>query len=403
MTALQNNPLLNFSGLPKFDQIRAEHVVPAIDYLLKTGRECVEKLATSNEPPSWQNFAKPLEDMEEKLSRAWSQIGHMNAVVNSPELREAYNASLPKLTDFYSDLGQDERLYAKFRALKNSAEFSSLNPAQQKIVENELRDFRLGGAELPEKDKARFKEIQEALSKITTKFEENLMDTVNDYAHFVEDISQLKGLPEDAIQAAQEAAQADKKTGYKFTLHFPSYMPVLQYAENRALRELLYRAYATRASEFGKHAWDNTPLIKDILKLRLEAAKLLGYKNYAQMSLATKMADSPTDVEEFLNNLAQRAKPFAERDMQELNEYAIKLGITDMQAWDVAYVSEKLREEKYAFSDQEVKQYFPETQVLAGLFKVVETIFGVHVRKSQAPVWHTDAAFYEITDQQGKA
>ncbi|NBO11107.1 MAG: oligopeptidase A, partial [Methylophilaceae bacterium] len=179
--------------------------------------------------------------------------------------------------------------------------------------------------------------------------------------------------------------------------------PVLQYAENRDLRELLYRAYATRASEFGKHAWDNTPLIKDILKLRLEAAKLLGYKNYAQMSLATKMADSPTDVEEFLNNLAQRAKPFAERDMQELNEYAIKLGITDMQAWDVAYVSEKLREEKYAFSDQEVKQYFPETQVLAGLFKVVETIFGVHVKKSQAPVWHTDAAFYEITDQQGKA
>jgi oligopeptidase A len=403
LTALQNNPLLNFSGLPKFDQIRAEHVVPAIDYLLQTGRECVEKLATSSETPSWQNFAKPLEDMEEKLSRAWSQIGHMNAVVNSPELREAYNASLPKLTDFYSDLGQDERLYAKFRALKNSAEFSSLNPAQQKIVENELRDFRLGGAELPEKDKARFKEIQEALSKITTKFEENLMDTVNDYAHFVEDISQLKGLPEDAIQAAQEAAQADKKTGYKFTLHFPSYMPVLQYAENRALRELLYRAYATRASEFGKHAWDNTPLIKDILKLRLEAAKLLGYKNYAQMSLATKMADSPTDVEEFLNNLAQRAKPFAERDMQELNEYAIKLGITDMQAWDVAYVSEKLREEKYAFSDQEVKQYFPETQVLAGLFKVVETIFGVHVKKSQAPVWHTDAAFYEITDQQGKA
>jgi len=400
---LQNNPLLDFNGLPKFDQIRAAHVVPAIDYLLAQGRECVEKLATSNEAPSWQNFAKPLEDMEEKLGRAWSQVGHMNAVVNSPELREAYNVSLPKLTDFYSDLGQDERLYTKFRALKNSPEFLKLSSAQQKIIENELRDFRLGGAELPDQEKARFKEIQEALSKVTTKFEENLMDTVNDYAHFVEDISALKGLPEDAIQAAQEAARTDGKTGYKFTLHFPSYMPVLQYCENRELRELLYRAYATRASEFGKAEWDNTPLISEILKLRLEAAKMLGYKNYAEMSLATKMADSPTDVAKFLDNLAQRAKPFAQKDMQELTDYAKKLGIQDMQAWDVAYVSEKLREDKYAFSDQEVKQYFPEAQVLAGLFKVVETIFGVHVKKSSAPVWHPDAAFYEITDKHNQA
>jgi oligopeptidase A len=396
---LQNNPLLDFNGLPKFDQIHPEHVVPAVDYLLTQGRECVEKLATSNEEPTWQNFAKPLEDMEEKLGRAWSQVGHMNAVVNSPELREAYNASLPKLTDFYSDLGQDERLYAKFRTLKNSAEFLKLNSAQQKIIENELRDFRLGGAELPDQEKARFKEIQEALSKVTTKFEENLMDTVNDYAHFVEDISVLKGLPEDAIQAAQEAAKTDGKAGYKFTLHFPSYMPVLQYCENRELRALLYRAYATRASEFGKPEWDNTALISEILRLRLEAAKMLGYKNYAEMSLATKMADSPTDVAKFLDNLAQRAKPFAQKDMQELNDYAKKLGIQDMQAWDVAYVSEKLREDKYAFSDQEVKQYFPEAQVLAGLFKVVETIFGVHVKKSSAPIWHADAAFYEITDK----
>lgn len=400
---LQNNPLLDFNGLPKFDQIHPEHVVPAVDYLLTQGRECVEKLATSNEAPTWQNFAKPLEDMEEKLGRAWSQVGHMNAVVNSPELREAYNASLPKLTDFYSDLGQDERLYAKFRTLKNSAEFLKLNSAQQKIIENELRDFRLGGAELPDQEKARFKEIQEALSKVTTKFEENLMDTVNDYAHFVEDISVLKGLPEDAIQAAQEAAKTDGKAGYKFTLHFPSYMPVLQYCENRELRALLYRVYATRASEFGKPEWDNTALISEILRLRLEAAKILGYKNYAEMSLATKMADSPTDVAKFLDNLAQRAKPFAQKDMQELNDYAKKLGIQDMQAWDVAYVSEKLREDKYAFSDQEVKQYFPEAQVLAGLFKVVETIFGVHVKKSSAPIWHADAAFYEITDQHNQA
>lgn len=403
MTALPHNPLLNFSGLPKFDQIKAEHVEPAIDHLLETGRAYVEKLATATEAPTWANFAKPLEDMEERLSRAWSQVGHMNAVVNSPELREAYNASLPKLTDFYSDLGQDERLYAKFRALKNSAEFSTLNTAQQKIVENELLGFRLGGAELAEAEKARFKSIQESLSKITTKFEENLMDTVNDFVHFVEDLADLKGVPEDDLQAAQEAASSDGKNGYKFTLHFPSYMPVLQYCENRPLRELLYRAYATRASEFGKADWDNTPLIAEILKLRRESATLLGYKNYAEMSLATKMADAPSDVITFLDNLAQRAKPFATRDMQELTDYANKLGISDMQAWDVAFVSEKLREDKYAFSDQEVKQYFPETQVLAGLFKVVETIFGVHVKKSQAPVWHTDVAFYEISDQHGKA
>jgi oligopeptidase A len=397
-----NNPLLDFSGLPKFDQVKAEHVTPAITHLLENGRVLIEKLATENQEPTWDNFAKPLEDMEEQISRAWSQVGHMNAVVNSPELREAYNTSLPKLTDFYSDLSQDERLYAKFRSLKNSAGFSKLSTAQKKIVENEVRDFRLGGAELAEADKIRFKAIQESLSKLTTKFEENLMDTTNNFAHFVEDSADLKGVPEDAIQAAQEAAQADKKTGYKFTLHFPSYMPVLQYGEKRELRELLYRAYATRASEFGKPEWDNTNLISEILKLRLEAAKLLGFKNYAEMSLATKMADTPKEVIAFLDNLAQRAKPFAQQDMKELTEYAKKLGINDMQAWDVAFVSEKLREDKYAFSDQEVKQYFPEEQVLHGLFKVVETIFGVHVKKSDAPVWHPDAAFYEINDQQGK-
>jgi oligopeptidase A len=397
-----NNPLLDFSGLPKFDQIKAEHVSPAMTYLLEKGRVLIEKLATDSQAPTWDNFVKPLEDMEEQISRAWSQVGHMNAVVNSTELREAYNTSLPMLTDFYSDLSQDERLYAKFRALKNGAEFSKLTTAQKKIVENEVRDFRLGGAELPESDKVRFKAIQESLSKLTTKFEENLMDTTNDFAHFVEDAADLAGVPEDAIQAAQEAAKADDKTGYKFTLHFPSYMPILQYGENRELRELLYRAYATRASEFGNPEWDNTELISEILKLRLEASKLLGFENYAEMSLATKMADTPQEVINFLNNLAQRAKPFAQQDMKELTEYAKKLGIDDMQAWDVAFVSEKLREDKYAFSDQEIKQYFPEAQVLKGLFKVVETIFGVHVKKSSAPVWHSDAAFYEINDQHGK-
>ena len=396
-----NNPLLHFSGLPKFDEVKPAHVSPAMDELFGAGRELLERLSTAQDEPTWDNFARPLEDMEEHISRAWAQVSHTNAVVNSPALREAYNENLPKLTDFYSDLSQDERLYARFRALRASTGYNQLNSAQKKIVENELRDFRLGGAELPEQQKARFKEIQEELSKLSTKFEENVLDTTNAYSLIVENADELKGIPADVLQAAQEAAKEDKKSGWKFTLHFPSYMPVLQYAERRELRETMYRAYATRASEFGKPEWDNTPLISSILKLRLEAAQLLGYANYAEMSLATKMADTPQQVTEFLDTLSKRAKPFAQRDMQELSEYANKLGIGDMQAWDVAFVSEKLREGKYAFSDQEVKQYFPEEQVLKGLFKVTETIFGVHVKKSQAPVWHKDAAFYEITDHSG--
>lgn len=397
-----SNPLLHYAGLPKFNEIKPEHISPAVDSLLAEGRGLVEQLATATETPTWESFALKLEDHSEKLGRTWSQVGHMNAVVNSPELREAYNANLAKLTDFYSDLSQDERLYTKYKAIQSSPEFVKLSSTQQKIINNEVRDFKLGGAELPTKEKARFKTISEELSKLGSKFEENIMDNTNDFAHYIENVDELAGIPQDAIEAAASAAKEAGKTGYKFSLHFPSYMPVLQYANNRELREILYRAYATRASEFGKTEWDNTKLISDILKLKQEEAKMLGFKNYAELSLATKMADTPAQVTEFLDTLAKRAKPYAERDMQELSDYAKKLGINDMQAWDVAYVSEKLREEKYAFSDQEVKQYFPEDKVLAGLFKVTETIFGVQVRKADAPLWHQDAAFYEINDSNQK-
>jgi oligopeptidase A len=397
-----SNPLLHYAGLPKFNEITPEHVGPAIDSLLAEGRSLVDQLANNTETPTWDNFALKLEDHSEKLGRTWSQVGHMNAVVNSPELREAYNDNLAKLTDFYSDLSQDERLYKKFKTIQSSANFTSLSATQQKIINNEVRDFKLGGAELPTAEKARFKAISEELSKLGSKFEENIMDNTNDFAHYVDNVDDLAGLPKDAIEAAATAAKEADKTGYKFSLHFPSYMPVLQYADNRALRETLYRAYATRASEFSKPEWDNTTLISDILKLKQEEARMLGFKNYAELSLATKMADTPAQVTEFLNTLAKRAKPYAERDIQELTDYAKKLGITDMQSWDVAYVSEKLREEKYAFSDQEVKQYFPEDKVLAGLFKVTETIFGVQVRKADAPLWHKDAAFYEISDSNNK-
>lgn len=397
---MSQNPLLFFSGLPKFDEVKPAHISPAVDSLIAEGRALVEQLATSSETPTWENFALKLEDHSEKLARAWSQVGHMNAVVNSPELREAYNDNLAKLTDYGSDISQDERLYAKFKAIQASNDFAKLTPTQQTIINHEVRDFKLGGAELPADQKVRFKTVSEELSKLGSKFEENIMDNTNDFKYIVENVADLAGLPEDAIEAAADAAKKDEKVGFQFSLHFPSYMPVLQYADNRALRETLYRAYATRASELSKPEWDNTGLIKDILKLKQEEAQMLGFKNFAELSLATKMADTPKQVTDFLDTLAKRAKPYAEKDMQELVAYAARLGINDMQAWDVAYVSEKLREEKYAFSDLEVKQYFPESKVLAGLFKVVETIFGVQVRKAEAPLWHDDAAFYAISDSQ---
>lgn len=399
---LLNNPLLHFSGLAKFDVITAAQVSPAIDYLLAEAKATVECLAQPVEVVTWDNFVAKLEDVEEKISRVWSQVGHMNAVVNSPELREAYNTNLAKLTDFYADLSQDERLYAKFQTLHASPLFMQLTVAQKKIIENELRDFRLGGAELPPAEKSRFKAIQEELAKLSSKFEENVLDNTNDYALYIEEDDVVTGIPEDALQVAQEAARADDRKGWKFTLHFPSYLPVLQYAQNRCLRETLYRAYATRASELGNSVWDNTAIIKDILKLRLEAANLLGFSHYADLSLVTKMAKSAQQVQDFLCDLATKAKPYALKDKLELIEYAERLGIAEMQAWDVAYVSEKLREDRYAFSDLEVKQYFSEDRVLTGLFRLVEKIFGVQVCASQAPTWHADVSFYDIRDTAGE-
>ena len=396
---LSNNPLLYFAGLPKFDEVKPEHVTPALDNLLNEARARLEHLAASSDRPTWANFVQPLEDVEDKIARSWSQVGHMNSVVNSPELRAVYNEGLPKLTAFYSDLAQDERLYNKYKALKMSTEFATLNAAQKTIIDNEIRDFKLGGAELAPQDKVRFKAIQEALSTLSSKFEENILDTNNAYQYIVSDIADLKGMPEDAIEAALEAAKEAGVTGYKFTLHFPSYMPVMQYADNRELRETLYRAYATRASEVGAPELDNTPLISQILKLKHEEAVILGYANFAELSVDTKMAESPKKVTDFLRDLAKKAKPFAKKDRDELDAHAKTLGISDLQAWDVGYVSEKLREAKYAFSDTEIKQYFPEAKVLQGLFKVIETIFGVFIKTSNAPVWHKDACFYDITTQ----
>jgi len=394
------NPLLDFSGLPRFPEIKPEHVTPAVDALLAENRALVGRLAAEAGVSGWDSFVQPLEDANERLSRAWGQVSHLNAVMNSPELREVYNENLPKITAYYADLSQNLALFGKFKALRGAPAFEALSAPRKKIIDNEVRDFRLGGAELAEDKKPRFKAIQEELSALSARFEENLLDATNDFGLIVENESELAGIPDDAMQAAREAAQKDAKPGWKFTLHAPSYMPVMQYADNRGLREQVYRAYVTRASEFGKAELDNTGLIADILRLRREAAQLLGFANYAEVSLATKMAQSPRQVLDFLDDLAARAKPYAERDFRELTEFArYELGLADLTAWDAAYASEKLRLKRYAFSDNEVKQYFPESIVLPGMFKMVETLYGLSIKPTPAPVWHGEVRFYTLSDK----
>jgi len=397
------NPLLDFKGLPRFAEIKPEHVAPAIEQLLAENRALIARLLSDSAPPTWKNFVAPMEDANERVSRAWGPVGHLNAVMNSPELREVYNATLPKITQYYAELGQNLALFVKFKALRNSKEFAGLSPARKKIIENELRDFRLGGAELPDAQKARYLEIQERLSELSSRFSDNLLDATNDYMLVVESKDELSGLPDDVLQAAQEAAQAASKPGWLFTLKAPSYGPLMQYADNRALREKMYRAYGTRASEFGKPEFDNTALMDEIVKLRGEEARLLGFANYGELSLASKMANSPQQVVEFMRELAQRARPFAEKDLAELREFArTELGISDLQSWDVGYASEKLREQRYAFSEQEVKQYFPENAVLPGMFKLVETLYGLQIKPASAPVWHDDVRFFDIRNVQGQ-
>ncbi len=397
------NPLLDFSGLPRFAEFKPEYVTPAVDQLLADCRAAVACAEAADTPAEWDAFVAPLDDANEKLGRAWGQVSHLHSVMDSPELREVYNANLPKITVYYAELGQNEALFAKFKALKASASYAGLSDARKKIVENELRDFRLGGAELPADKKARFMQVQEELAQLSAKFEENLLDATNDFALFIDDDARLAGVPDDAREMMKAAAAADDRSGWKITLHMPSYLPVMQYADDRALREELYRGYVTRASEFNKPEWDNTPLIARILTLRREAAELLGFRSYAEVSLAAKMADTPADVLKFLDELAARARPYAEKDFAELKAFARdELGLDDLQAWDTTYVSEKLSVARYSFSDHEVKQYFPEPVVLAGLFRLIETLYGLHVREDSAPVWHPDVKFYTLTDHTGQ-
>ncbi|MDH5579493.1 MAG: M3 family metallopeptidase, partial [Betaproteobacteria bacterium] len=384
------------SGLPRYADIRPAHVTPALDLLLVEARAAVARAEQA--PPAWDAFVAPLEDATERLGRAWGQVSHLHAVLDSAELRAAYNENLPKLTQFWTELGHNEALFAKYRALRAAPEFSALTPARQRIVDNALRDFRLGGAELPASAKPRYAQIQDELAGLGAKFSENLLDATNAFSQVIEDEARLAGLPADIVQAAKR----DGEPGWKFTLHMPSYLPVMQYAEDRALREAMYRASATRAAEFGNPGLDNTPLIARILPLRREAAQMLGYPSYAELSLVPKMAESPAQVLDFLDDLARRARPHAERDFAELQDFAREeLGLSRLEAWDLSFASERLRQRRYAFSDQDVKQYFPEDAVLSGLFRLVETLYGVHVAPADAPRWHDDVRFFEVRDASG--
>jgi oligopeptidase A len=397
------NPLLDFSGLPQFDAIRAAHITPAVDALLSEGRVVVDRVATEPQLATWDSVVEPLADALDRLDRVWGAVSHLNAVVSTPELRDAYNGNLQKVTAFHMELAQDLRLYDRYRALGASPAFATLDPAKKKLIDNELRDFRLGGALLPAEKKTRLKKVQEELANLSAQFDDNVLDATNVWALFVDDEAELAGVPHEVRSEARAQAQADGRNGFKLTLRMPCYLPVMMYADNRSLRATLHRAYATRASDLGANPeWDNTPIVARILALRREAATLLGYANFAELSLVPKMAQDAGEVLAFLRDLARRAKPFAERDYAELAEFArLELDLPALEAWDLAYAAEQLKARRHAFSEQDVRAYFPEDKVLAGLFRVVETLYGIGIREGRAPTWHPDVRFFDVTDRSG--
>ena len=394
------NPLLDFTDLPLFDQVRPEHVGPAIDQLLAESEAALTAAVAPDLPADWTTLSRTLDVATEKLGRAWGVVGHLNAVMDTPELRAAYNAALPKVTEFWTNLGSDERLYAKYKKIDPA----TLNAEQRQAHKNALRGFVLGGAELQGAAKERYATIQEEQAALGQKFSENALDATDSYAYYATE-AELAGVPPDVQAAARAAAESEGKAGYKLTLKLPSYLPVMQFAHDGALRQRLYRAYVTRASDQAEgdaKKFDNAPLIQGILALRKEEAQLLGYANFGEVSVVAKMAESPRQVIDFLRQLAAKARPYAERDMADLRAFAKdELKLADPQPWDWAYVGEKLKEARYAFSEQELKQYFQAPKVLAGLFKIVETLFEVAIRRDSAPVWHPSVEFYRI-ERDGK-
>jgi oligopeptidase A len=387
-----SNPLLDFTDLPLFDQVQPQHVAPAIDGLLAAADKALEAVTQPLFPSRWEDIAKVLDTATEELGRAWGVVSHLNSVADTPELRAAYNEALPRVTEFWTRLGSDERLYAKYKAIDPA----TLNTEQRQAHKNAIRNFVLGGAELTGAARERFAQIQERQAELGQKFSEHALDATDAFAYYANE-DELAGVPQDVVQAARAAAQGEGKDGYKLTLKMPSYLPVMQFAHSSALRERVYRAYVTRASDQGDPKFDNSGLIGEILALRQEEARLLGYQSFGEVSLVPKMASSPHQVIDFLRDLARRARPYAEKDVADMRAFAAgKLGIADPQAWDWSFISEKLKEERYAFSEQEVKEYFTAPKVLAGLFKIVETLFEVSIRRDVAPVWNPQVAFYRI-------
>ncbi len=402
-----SNPLLTMTGLPSFSNIEAKHVEPAIDQVLADNRALVKKLLAEVQTPSWDNFVQLIEEAEDRLSRVWAPVSHMNSVVNSDELREAYNACLPKLSEYGTEMGQNEDLFHAYDSIKNNtSEFNKLSAAQQKIIENALLDFKLSGFDLDDDKKIRFKEIAQRLSTLTTRFEENVLDATQAWTKNITNEKDLSGLPESALGMAKQLAEQKQKAGWLFTLDFPSFHAVMTYADDRELRHETYTAFVTRASDQGPNAgeFDNSKVMEEILGLRHESAQLLCFKNYAERSLARKMADSPEHVINFLNKLAEHSKSVAQKDLDELKTFAREqFNIDNLQAWDIGYYSEKLREHTYAISQEQLKPYFPETKVVPGMFEVVKRLYGISIKqKDNIDSWHPDVHFYEITDSDGK-
>jgi len=390
-----SNALLDFSDLPQFDRITPDDVAPAVDVLLEKANAALETVTAADFPARWDAIAKVLDVATEHLGTAWGAISHLNSVADTPELRAAYNAALPRVTEFWTRLGADERLYAKYKAIDPS----TLSPEQRQAHKNAVRNFVLSGAELTGAAKERFAQIQERQAELSQKFSENALDATDAFAYYAT-AEELDGVPADVQQTALAAAQAEGKSGYKLTLKMPCYLPVMQFATHSALREMMYRAYVTRASDQAEgeaRRFDNSALIREILALRREEAQLLGYDNFGQVSVVPKMAQSPDEVISFLRDLARRARPYAEKDVADLRGFAAsQIGLNDPQAWDWPFLAEKLKEARYSFSEQEVKQYFTAPKVLAGLFKIIETLFEVSIRRDSAPVWNAAVEFYRI-------
>ena len=399
-----SNPLLNYTGLPAFSKIKPEHIKPAVEAVIKTCRETIEAVSKI-ENPTWENFYLPQAAAGDQFSRAWSPVGHLNAVKNSPELREAYQACLPLLSEYSTWAGQHKGLYEGYLKLKNSPAFESYSLAQKKAIENSLRDFELSGISLPEDKQKRYGEISARLSELSSDFSNNVLDATMGWDIVITDESQLKGLPESALEAAKLSAESKGKKGYRFTLEFPSYYPVLTYCENRELREMMYKEYATRASDQGSNAgkWDNSANIDEKLKLRRELAQLLGFATYADYSLATKMAENPQQVVEFLEDLANRAKKQAKEELCALKAFANHACSEQLEPWDIAYYSEKQKQALYAINDEELRPYFPEDRVLSGLFELMKRILGLRIEeKFGIDTWHKDVRFFQIYDEQGE-